>query len=112
MFLTVFKLVLSAGLISFASWLSGKKPELAGFIMALPLATLLVLPFSYMEYHDPAASVKFAQSIFLAVPLSLVFFVPFLLATKLGWSFPALYVSGLVLLVGAYFAHKALLQFF
>lgn len=112
MWLTVFKLALSAGVISFASWLSGKKPELAGFIMALPIATLLVLPFSYMDHHDPAVSVKFAQSIFLAVPLSLVFFVPFLLATKLGWSFPMLYLSGLVLLVGAYFAHRAILNFF
>jgi len=110
MLLSLFKLALSAGVISFASWLSGKKPELAGFIMALPIATLLVLPFSYMEYNDAAASVKFAQSIFIAVPLSLVFFVPFLLATKLGWSFPALYVSGLVLLIAGYFLHRWILQ--
>lgn len=112
MMLTIFKLALSAGIISFASWLSGKKPELAGFIMALPIATLLVLPFSFMEYHDPTASVKFAQSIFLAVPLSLFFFVPFLFASKLGWGFPALYGSGLVLLVAAYFVHQFLLRFF
>ena len=112
MLLSLFKLALSAGVISFASWLSGKKPELAGFIMALPIATLLVLPFSYMEYNDAAASVKFAQSIFIAVPLSLVYFIPFLLATKLGWSFPMLYISGLVLLVGAYFAHRAILSHF
>ncbi|MDB5490916.1 MAG: hypothetical protein JWO78_765 [Micavibrio sp.] len=106
MMLTLFKLALSAGVISFASWLSGEKPELAGFVMALPLATLLVLPFSYMEYHDAAASVKFAQSIFIAVPLSLVFFVPFLMATKLGWSFPLLYSTGLALLIGVYFFYQ------
>jgi len=111
MLVGIFKLAIAAIVISFSSWLSGKKPELAGFIMALPIATLLVLPFSYMEHHDPAVSVKFAQSIFLAVPLSLFFFVPFLFAAKLGWGFPALYASGLVLLIGAYFIHRAILSF-
>ena len=67
MLLTLFKLGVSASMIAFASWLSGKKPELAGFIIALPLLTLLVLPFSYIEYQDPAASVRFAKSIFTAV---------------------------------------------
>lgn len=110
MFLTVFKIGLSATVIAFCSWLAGKKPELAGFIMALPIATLLVLPFSYMEFHDPAASVKFAQSIFIAVPLSLFFFVPFLFAARLGWSFPVLYGSGLALLIVAFFIHRAILQ--
>lgn len=106
------KLCISASLIAFASWLSGKKPELAGFIMALPLATLLVLPFSYLEYQDAAKTVRFAQSIVVAVPLSLLFFVPFLLAQKLMWHFWALYGAGLLLLVIGYFAHKFLLAHF
>lgn len=110
MFLTVIKLAIAAAMISFSSWLSGKKPELAGFIIALPIATLLVLPFSYMEYKDPATSVKFAQSIFFAIPLSLFFFVPFLFAAKLGWSFPALYGAGLALLVVAYFTHRGIMH--
>jgi hypothetical protein len=103
---TIFKLLLSASVIAFSSWLSHRRPELAGFIMALPLATLLVLPFSFIEYKDPAASVKFAQSIFTAVPLSLLFFVPFLLASRLQWNFWGLYAAGLVLLAGGYFAHR------
>lgn len=72
--LFVFKMCLSAGVIAFASWLSGKRPELAGFIIALPLVTLLVLPFSFMEYQDAEKTVRFAQSIFIAIPLSLLFF--------------------------------------
>ena len=109
--LFAFKIFVSAGLIAFCSWLSGKKPELAGFIMALPLATLLVLPFSFMEYQDAEKTVKFAQSIFLAVPLSLLFFVPFLLANKLMWNFWALYGAGLILLVAGYFAHKCVMNY-
>ena len=112
MWLILFKLIVSSSVIAFASWLSGKRPELAGFIIALPLMTLLVLPFSMAEYRDPAASVRFAQSIFAAVPLSMLFFVPFLLAAKLQWGFWPLYGSGIALLVAGFFAHKFLMSLF
>ena len=56
------KILVAATLISFASWLAGKRPELAGFIIALPLTTMLALAFSFAEYRDPAASVTFAKS--------------------------------------------------
>lgn len=101
-----FKIATSASVVAFAAWLSGKKPELAGFIMALPLLTLLVLPFSHIEHHDPENSVKFAKSIFTAIPISLTFFIPFLLATKLPFGFWGLYASGIIMLVCGYFLHK------
>lgn len=112
MFFTAVKIAISAGIIAFASWLSGKRPELAGFIIALPLLSLTVLPLSYAEYHDPQASVRFAQSIFMGVPLSLLFFVPFLMAAKLNWGFWWLYGSGIVLLAAGFFVHKFLMSFF
>ncbi len=112
MFLSILKTLVAAIVIAFASWLSGKKPGLAGFIIALPLSSLLVLLFSYTEYHDAAASVRFAKSIFVAVPLSLLFFVPFLLADKLHFGFWGLYASGLALLVVGYFAHTYILKVF
>ena len=43
------KLFIAAAVISFCSWLSNKRPELAGFIIALPITTLIVLVFSYIE---------------------------------------------------------------
>jgi hypothetical protein len=104
--LFAFKMLVSAGVIAFTSWLSGKRPELAGFIVALPLVTLMVLPFSFMEYQDAEKTVKFAQSIFVAVPLSLLFFIPFLFANKLMWNFWVLYGAGLILLSAGYFVHK------
>ncbi len=99
------KIILSACVIAFASWLSGKKPELAGFIIALPLMSLLALAFSYTEFKDAEASVRFAKSIVTAVPLSLLFFAPFLLAQRLQLGFWALYGSGVLLLVAGYFIH-------
>lgn len=104
------KIAISACVIAFASWLSNKRPDLAGFIIALPLSTLLVLAFSYAEYKNPETSVKFAQSIFAAIPVSLLFFVPFLLAKKLPLGFWGLYAAGVALLVVGYFAHSFIME--
>jgi hypothetical protein len=64
----------------YASWLSDKKLVLAGFIVALPLVSILALFFSYIEHKDPQASITFAKSILFGVPIPYFFFLPFLLA--------------------------------
>lgn len=108
--LAVGKIVIAAILISFVSWLSGKKTGLAGFLTALPLTTLLALAFSYLEWGDAKQSVEYAKSIFVAIPVSLLFFVPFLLAEKLSLSFWSCYVSGVVLLGLGYFIHDYIIK--
>lgn len=100
------KTLFAALIISFASWLAGKRPELAGFIIALPLSTLLALAFSFAEHRDPATSVLFAKSIFVAIPVTMLFFIPFLAAEKLNLSFPVIYLSGVAFLVAGYFIHR------
>lgn len=92
-------------MISFVSWLSGKKIGLAGFLTALPLTTLIALAFSQIEYQDPKQSVEYAKSIFVAVPLSLTFFLPFLLAEKFALGFWTCYSFGIVLLGISYLIH-------
>lgn len=106
--LIAIKWAVAATVISFTSWLAGKKPELAGFIVALPITTLLALAFTQAEYADPKASVAFARSIFVGVPVSLLFFVPFLLADKYQLGFWTCYGAGLALLVVGYFIHRTL----
>ena len=108
--LMIAKIGIAAVAIAFASWLSGKRPELAGFIIALPLTTLLALAFSYAEHSNASASVTFAKSIFIGVPVSLLFFVPFLLADKLHLAFWLCYALGIVLLAGGYFVHRAIVE--
>lgn len=83
----ILKIGIAATVIGFTSWLSGKKPELAGFIISLPLASLLALAFSNTEHKDAAASITFAKSILIGVPVSWLFFAPFFFADKLGNSF-------------------------
>jgi hypothetical protein len=112
MFFPALKIAISACVIALASWLSKQKPDLAGFIIALPLSTMLVLLFSYAEYNDPTASIRFAKSIFVAIPMSLLFFVPFLLADKLPFGFWGIYATGFALLVVGYFAHGFILKQF
>ena len=104
----VLNLVISASVISFASWLSGRFPGLAGFMVALPLATLLVLPLAFREHGDPVAAIELARSIFVAIPVSLLFFVPFLLTERLGLSFWQAYAYGVAALPVGFFVHRAI----
>ena len=92
----IFKILLSAIVIAGASWLSGKYPKLAGFIIALPLATLIA----------------FAKSILIGVPASYFFFLPFFFAKSLNMNFWLIYSSGLAFLVVAFFVHKYVVSFF
>ena len=46
MILFIAKVIGAALIIAFASWLSGQNPKLAGFIIALPLVSLIAIAFS------------------------------------------------------------------
>lgn len=100
------KVVFAGLVISFLSWLSGKNARLAGFLTAMPLTTLLALAIGQMEWGDPQQSVDYAKSILFALPLTLLFFVPFVLAGKFNLGFWTCYVSGIALLVVGYFIHN------
>ena len=100
------KVLLAALVIAFASWLSGKKPELSGFIIALPIASIIAIAFSYLEHKNTENSVIFAKSILVGVPISYLFFVPFFFAKSLNMNFWLIYGSGLILLIIGYFLHR------
>lgn len=110
MWLAIGKTIVAAILISFVSWLSGKKTGLAGFLTALPLTTLLALAFSHMEWGDSKQSVEYAKSVFVAIPVSLLFFIPFLFAQKLNLNFWTCYSGGVALLGVGYFVHNFLIK--
>ncbi len=110
MSLAIIKTVVAALLISFVSWLSGKKTGLAGFLTALPLTTLIALAFSRVEWGDAKQSVEYAKSVFVAIPVSLLFFIPFLLAEKFNLSFWVCYSIGIALLGAGYFIHSSIVK--
>ena len=106
----VFNIFLSAILISTALWISKSNPILGGFIVSLPLSTLIVLALSRIQGSNSEVSSTLAKSIFVGIPASTVFFVPFLLAEKLKLGFWTCYVSGFCLLGLGYFVHRYLVS--
>ena len=102
--------IFSATVISFVAWLSGQAPRLAGFIIALPLTNLLVLPLSYFQHGSAEISVDLAKSIYIAVPVSLVFFLPFLLSRTCKMTFWHAYGFGFLFLFLGYHAHRMFLK--
>ena len=106
MLIAILKVFVAATIISFTSWLSAKKPELAGFIIALPILSILALAFSYLEHNNTQASITFAKSILVGIPVSLLFFAPFFLAKKFDYGFWVSYGSGIILLVVGFFLHR------
>ena len=104
----ILKILIAGILISFSSWLAGRRPILAGFVIALPLTSVLALTLNYLEFRDSTKVVTFAKSIFVAVPLSLMFFLPFLFAEKIGLPFWGLMFIGLLGLLAAFAVHQYL----
>ena len=104
--LIALKVLVSSMVISFSSWLANQKPALAGFIIALPISSLLGISFLYWEHRDMTKVNEYAVSILVAVPLSLVFFVPFVLNRWLKMNFPVTLLLALALLAIAYFIHS------
>ena len=83
----VLKFAIAGFVVAIASWLSAKRPELAGFITALPLVSIMAIAFSYGQHHDLAVTSKYARSIIIAVPISWLFFLPFFFTEKLNYGF-------------------------
>ena len=99
----LFKAVIAGTLIALASWLSEKRPELAGFIIALPITSIIALTISQVQTHDSENSIIFAKSIIIGVPLSYLFFLPFFLQQVTRFGFWAALIVGLGLLSIGYF---------
>lgn len=104
----VLNTLVSALVIGAAAWLSRKYPDAAGFLIALPLATLLVLPLAYLQHRDPGSAFQMARSILVALPITLLFFVPFLMRDR--FSFWGAYAIGCALLSLGYFVHRAVMR--
>ncbi len=104
----IFKIILASVIIAFSSWLAGKKPGLAGFIIALPISSMIAIALNYGEFKDAGKSAEFARSILIALPLSTLFFVPFFFIDRLKLPFAAIYASGVLLLSAGYLVHRYL----
>ncbi len=107
----IVKLLISGLIIAFSSWLAGQYPKLAGFIIALPIASLIAIFFTHFEHADTEKTVLYAKSILIGVPISYLFFAPFFFAKQLGMNFWLIYSLGILLLIIGFFIHKYIMNF-
>ncbi len=98
------KTLLAAFIVSFISWFAGKKPALAGLMLSFPLLSMLSILFSYWQYKDMDKIGQFCLSILLAVPLSLLFFLPFVLYRSLKMGFVGTFLLAIICTTAGYFA--------
>lgn len=88
----------SALVIGIATEVAKRNPFWGAVIIALPLTSILAMGWLYADTRDNALLTQFARDIFVIVPVSLVFFVPFLAERKTGLGFIANMLLGLALL--------------
>ena len=92
------KVLASAVIIGVAAEVAKRYPFWGAVIIALPLTSILAMGWLYAETRDNMLLTQFARDVFTIVPVSLVFFMPFLLETKTRFGFIANMLIGLALL--------------
>ena len=96
--LFVAKIVLSALVIALATEVAKRDSFWGALIVALPLTSLLTMSFLYAENRDNELVTRFARDILLLVPVSLVFFLPFVFESRTRFGFVPNLAIGIVLL--------------
>ena len=102
----VVKLLVSALIIALASEVAKRDAFWGALIVAMPLVSILAMGWLYGETRDNALVTRFARDILLLVPLSLVFFLPFLFESRTRLGFLPNLIFGLALLAVAVVAAR------
>ena len=100
------KIIVSAIIITILSELAKRLPNLAGFLAAMPINTLLIMIWLYIEKKDLSLLATFSRSVFWAVIPSLLFFIPPMLLLKRGWNFYAVFGISFFLLWIGFLVHR------
>jgi len=108
--LFVVKVLISALVIALASELAKRDSFWGALLVAMPLTSILAISWLYAETRDNLLVTRFARDIFLLVPGSLLFFLPFLLETKTRLGFLPNLIAGLVLLALAVWGMRRILS--
>lgn len=99
--LFIVKVLVSALVIAAATEVAKRNPFWGALLIALPLTSILAMSWLYAETRDNQLLTQFARDIFVLVPVSLVFFLPFWLEKKTQFGFLANMALGLALLAVA-----------
>ncbi len=87
MLLFLIKLGLTTGIILASSEIAKRFPTLGAFVVTLPLVSMLSMTWLYWDTKDATKASDYARDIFYLVPLSLLFFVPFVFEQRTHWPY-------------------------
>ncbi len=99
--LFIAKVLVSALVIAAATEVAKRSPFWGALLIALPLTSVLAMSWLYAETRDNQLLTQFARDIFVLVPVSLVFFLPFWLEKKTQFGFLVNMALGLAFLAVA-----------
>jgi hypothetical protein len=107
--LFVAKVLVSALAIAVATELAKKDVFWGAVLIALPLASILAMSWLYLETRDDALVTRFARDVLALLPVTLLFFAPFLLEprTRLGF-LPNLLIGAALLGIGVWGMRRVL----
>lgn len=106
----LFKLLVSALLIALLSELAKRLPVLSGLLTAMPITTLLVLIWLYVERKETRFLYDFSLAVFWGIFPTLFFFLAMIYGFKKGMPFFASLGLGFLLWALAAMVHIKLLQ--
>lgn len=104
------KILISVAILLAAAEAAKRSPFWGALIVALPLTSMLSMLWLYWDTRDAARVSDFARDIFLLVPPSLLFFLPFLFEPRSHWPFWLNFVVGAVLTTGAMLGMRLVLK--
>jgi hypothetical protein len=104
------KVFVSALVIAAAVEAAKRDPYWGAVIVALPLTSVLAMSWLYLDTRDNALLRRFARDVFVIVPVSLVFFLPFLLEARTRLGFVSNILIGLGLLAGSVWVLRRILS--
>lgn len=79
------KVLVSALIITLSTEIAKRSPTLGGLILALPISSIIAFAVMGFEGTDPVAFTTYAKTVFILVPVSLIFFLPFILPWFQTW---------------------------
>ena len=108
--LFVAKILFSVALLLAAAEIAKRSTFLGAMVIALPLTSMLAMTWLYWDTHDNERVTAFARDIFFLVPPSLLFFLPFLFASRSHWPFWLNFSAGFALMAVGMFAYRILVK--
>lgn len=97
MWMLIVRGVIAGAVVVGVTVLSSRFPKWGGFLLTLPLVSILAFVSTWQQKHDLRSISQVARETLILVPLGLPFFVPLAWAGRFGLSFWGAFGLGLVL---------------